>query len=130
MKLVKHPDYDSNLLNLVEDKKMPLNQNIKKNEELNDFKNFNNINIPKKEDSKDIYFDKIIQIRYNNDNNISFDIKKEFREDNGIVSIKRYIYNKFMKEINSKIINSEWKLNQFIDEKVKNISKEEKYQII
>lgn len=63
----------------------------------------------------------------NNTNNIC--IYKEFKEDNGIVAIKRYVYKMFSDEINGKIKNNKLILNEFISIEVENINKDKNIQL-
>ena len=48
-----------------------------------------------------------------NEANICLDIKIKFRRDNSKISIRRFVYNKYLNDINKKIKNDELKLDKF-----------------
>ena len=122
--LVKHLNYNTNLINSIKDDKKTFNENIEKNKQLTHLEDFNILNKFKKEESSTINFDEINEIkRSDHDNNIILEVYKDFREDNNIISIKRYIYNMYIDEINSNIIDSRNKLNKSKNEEAINISK-------
>ena len=122
--LVNHPKYNTNLINSIKDDKKTFNENIEKNKQLTHLEDFNILNKFKKEESSTINFDEINEInRSDHDNNILLEVYKDFREDNNIISIKRYNYNMFIDEINRNIIDSRYKLNKSKNEEAINISK-------
>ena len=122
--LVKHPQYNPSLINSIKDDKKTFNKNIEKNKQLTPLEDFNIINKFKKEESSTINFDEIDEInRIDHDNNIDLEVNKDFREDNNIISIKRYNYKTFIDEINCNIIDSKYKLSQCKNEEAINISK-------
>ena len=119
--LVNHPKYNTNLINSIKDDKKTFNENIEKNKQLTHLEDFNILNKFKKEESSTTNFDEIN--RSDHDNNILLEVYKDFREDNNIISIKRYNYNMFIDEINRNIIDSRYKLNKSKNEEAINISK-------
>ena len=122
--LVKHPQYNPSLINSIKDDKKTFNKNIEKNKQLTPLEDFNIINKFKKEESSTINFDEIDEInRIDHDNNIDLEVNKDFREDNNIISIKRYNYKTFIDEINCNIIDSKYKLSQCKNKEAINISK-------
>ena len=68
--------------------------------------------------------DGIQEIKINkNEANIWHDIFKKLRRDNGKVAIKRFVYNKYLTDINIKIKTVELKLNKFTNVKAIDICK-------
>jgi len=107
-----------NLNNSIKDNKKALDKNTEEIKELNDAENLNNINELKAEESGGINFNGIQEIKINkNEANIWHDIFKKLRRDNGKVAIKRFVYNKYLTDINIKIKTVELKLNKFTNVK-------------
>ena len=112
------PKCNLNINNSIKDNKKALDKNTEEIKELNDAENLNNINELKAEESGGINFNGIQEIKINkNEANIWHDIFKKLRRDNGKVAIKRFVYNKYLTDINIKIKTVELKLNKFTNVK-------------
>ena len=118
------PICNLNINNSIKDNKKALDKNTAEIKELIDAENLNNINELKAEESEKINFNGIQEIKINkNEANIWHDIFKKLRRDNGKVAIKRFVYNKYLTDINIKIKTVELKLNKFTNVKAIDICK-------
>jgi len=108
------PTCSPNINNSIKDNKKALDKNTEEIKELNDFEKLNNINKFKAEESEKINFNGTQDTKNNkNEANICLDIKIKFRRDNSKISIRRFVYNKYLNDINKKIKNDELKLDKF-----------------
>ena len=108
------PTCNLNINNSIKDNKKALDKNTEEIKELNDFEKLNNINKFKAEESEKINFNGTQDTKNNkNEANICLDIKIKFRRDNSKISIRRFVYNKYLNDINKKIKNDELKLDKF-----------------
>ena len=108
------PTCSPNINNSIKDNKKALDKNTEEIKELNDFEKLNNINKFKEEESEKINFNGTQDTKNNkNEANICLDIKIKFRRDNSKISIRRFVYNKHLNDINKKIKNDELKLDKF-----------------
>ena len=108
------PTCSPNINNSIKDNKKALDKNTEEIKELNDFEKLNNINKFKAEESEKTNFNGTQDTKNNkNEANICLDIKIKFRRDNSKISIRRFVYNKYLNDINKKIKNDELKLDKF-----------------
>ena len=108
------PTCNLNINNSIKDNKKALDKNTEEIKELNDFEKLNNINKFKAEESEKTNFNGTQDTKNNkNEANICLDIKIKFRRDNSKISIRRFVYNKYLNDINKKIKNDELKLDKF-----------------